>query len=61
MNLKPTDEQTDQSVQWMTDEMDKIILKRVKKFLARQEAAKDDTPDSRDLSNKTWRDRESLL
>lgn len=59
--LKPTDEQIEQGVQWMRDEVDKIILKRVKQFLERQEAAKGNIPDSRDLDSNTWRDRAPLL
>ncbi len=59
--LKPNDEQINNGVQRMRDEIDKIILKRVKEFLKRKEAAKGDTPDSRDLSDKTWRDRAPLL
>ncbi len=59
--LKRTDEQINNGVQRMMKEMDKIILKRVREFLERQEAAKGDMPDSRDLNDKTWRDRESLL
>ncbi len=56
--MKPKDEQGFQSLK---DKIDRIILEKVKKFLECREASKDGMPNSRDLNNKTWRDRDQML
>lgn len=58
VTLKLDDEQIERGVQSMMSAMDEIILKRVKEFLERK---KDGMPDSRDINDKTWRDRPPLL